>query len=148
MQDANEFLTRALDTIKDEIDRCHMTTPSPERSLTCKEDLDEVFPDSAKCQKLSSALEENFDGEISIAAKSRLTSGRNMDDATDQDSDLEDLTICERVLPGGENESQNLSSSSLQSSTPNKSCDEEVLPRNPVKDNFEFQLLESYRCLG
>lgn len=37
----------------------------------------------------------------------------------------------------------------MQDTTPRKSCkEEESLPRNPVKDNFEFQLLESYRCLG
>lgn len=137
MQDANEFLTRVLDTIKDEIDRCHMTTPSPDRSLTSKdEDLDEIVPNSIGCQKLDSAGNDSFENER-----------RNVSDTAQPDCGPEESASSETVLATSDSEGQHLPMCSLQSNTPNKS-DEEILPRNPVKDNFEFQLFESYRCLG
>lgn len=138
MQDANEFLTRVLDTIKDEIDRCHVTTPSPDCSLSVKDgDLDELFPNSIRCQKCDSPGGEILENErISVS------------DITQQDCGSEESASREKVLATGESEGQHLPSCSPPSNTPSKGCDEETFPRNPVKDNFEFQLFESYRCLG
>lgn len=66
MQDANEFLTRVLDTVKDEIDRCHMTTPSPDRcayseahNSTLKKDLDEDVCLSGLSRSSRSLLESS-----------------------------------------------------------------------------------------
>lgn len=147
MQDANEFLTRILDTVKDEIDRCHMTTPSPDRHGVSKdEDCGEIFPNT-RFPKLKSAVEDNFENEINFDTK-RSPCSQNVSDITQQDCDAEDSPVCERVLTVGENEDQDLPLCPQLSNTPNKGCDEEALPRNPVKDNFEFQLFESYRCLG
>ncbi|XP_071519478.1 ubiquitin carboxyl-terminal hydrolase 37-like isoform X3 [Panulirus ornatus] len=106
MQDANEFLTRVLDTVKDEIDRCHMTTPSPDRFV--------------HSEAHTATSKKNLDEDVYLSGVSR--------------------------------NSRSLSESSepfQHDTTPRKSSkEEESLPRNPVKDNFEFQLLESYRCLG
>lgn len=149
MQDANEFLTRILDTVKDEIDRCHMTTPSPDRSLSSKkEDPEEMLPNITSCQKLNSALGENFENELNINTVTKRFPSTNVSNITQQDSGAEESGSCERVSPVTESESQHLPLCSPQSNTPNKDCEEETLPRNPVKDNFEFQLFESYRCLG
>lgn len=138
MQDANEFLTRVLDTIKDEIDRCHVTNPSPDCSLSAKDgDLDELFPNSIRCLKRDSP-----DGEI--LENERIS----VSDITQQDCGSEESASREKVLATGESEGQHLPLCSPPSNTPSKGCDEETLPRNPVKDNFEFQLFESYRCLG
>lgn len=147
MQDANEFLTRILDTIKDEIDHCHMTTPSPDRSLSSKdEDPDEIFCNSSRCQKRNSSAGDVFENEMSNNTKTKSSpNNRNVSDVSQQDCDLGVSSSSEWLLSGDGSESQRLTP---QSNTPSKGCDEETFPRNPVKDNFEFQLFESYRCLG
>nr|XP_045626090.1 CWF19-like protein 2 [Procambarus clarkii] len=169
MQDANEFLTRVLDTMKDEIDRCHMTTPSPDRLLgsqtlvsTSKKDLNEdvclsgigakngfIYPSSLDFSRDSNinGVSDVVDSEV-INDFEELTKINGVrenckvldTEAGNNKSDL--VNIFGKRPMGGE-----IMNFALQSVTPKKTCDE-VLPRNPVKDNFEFQLLESYRCLG
>lgn len=152
MQDANEFLTRILDTVKDEIDRCHMTTPSPDRSLTSKEEeIDEIFPYSTRCQKLLNTVGKSSESELSLHTKDKSSKvNMNSDDEqiAQKGSEGEEPPVCDKVSSEAESESGCLHLCPAQSVTPNKGCDEEILPRNPIKDNFEFQLFESYRCLG
>ncbi|XP_071519476.1 ubiquitin carboxyl-terminal hydrolase 37-like isoform X2 [Panulirus ornatus] len=108
MQDANEFLTRVLDTVKDEIDRCHMTTPSPDRFV--------------HSEAHTATSKKNLDEDVYLSGVSR--NSRSLSESSEPFQHASDTT-------------------------PRKSSkEEESLPRNPVKDNFEFQLLESYRCLG
>lgn len=136
MQDANEFLTRVLDTIKDEIDRCYVTTPSPDCSPSAKDEDDELFRNGIRCLKRDTPDREILQNERICVSK-----------MTQQDCGSEESSSRERVLASGESEDQILPLCSPPSNTPSKGCDE-TLPRNPVKDNFEFQLFESYRCLG
>ena len=147
MQDANEFLTRVLDTVKDEIDRSHMTTPSPDRSLTSKEeDLDEaLFPAIPKCQKLLNTVENNFESEVNIHSKDKSPTVNRKDTEQVQ---VQETSLGELMSSEPEGESEHLHLSVAQSITPSKQCGEHTLPRNPIKDNFEFQLFESYKCLG
>ncbi|KAK8736718.1 hypothetical protein OTU49_004614 [Cherax quadricarinatus] len=172
MQDANEFLTRVLDTMKDEIDRCHMTTPSPDRPLSshslvsaAKNDLDEDvslcggsgqnifdFPDSLESSKDSKDINDIMDSEIITDCEDLTKMNKAKDNCKVMDKEVENskctLTdISVERLTGSEEVDSKLPVHS-QDYTPMKSCEEEVLPRNPVKDNFEFQLFESYRCLG
>lgn len=154
MQDANEFLTRILDTIKDEIDRSHMTTPSPDRSLTSKdEDFDEApFPAIPRCQKLLNTVENNFESEVNLHSqdKSSVVNRKDVDQvqAAQKASVGQETSLGELISSEPEGESEALHLSPAQSITPSKQCGEDTLPRNPIKDNFEFQLFESYRCLG
>lgn len=154
MQDANEFLTRILDTIKDEIDRSHMTTPSPDRSLTSKdEDFDEApFPAIPRCQKLLNTVENNFESEVNIHSQDKNPAVNRKDveqvQAAQKACVGQETSLGELVSSEPEGESEALHLSLAQSITPSKQCGEDTLPRNPIKDNFEFQLFESYRCLG
>lgn len=155
MQDANEFLTRVLDTIKDEIDRCHMTTPSPDRpsgsqSLTCTPngELDEeVYLNGCTRRDPSPIKQDTVKNNDSPTVKSpelenkTHCNGEGISEEVcmenSQDLDTDDV-LAERIA----------SRENTQLDTPTKHTAQEVIPRNPVKDNFEFQLLESYRCLG
>ncbi|XP_037778752.1 LOW QUALITY PROTEIN: ubiquitin carboxyl-terminal hydrolase 37-like [Penaeus monodon] len=155
MQDANEFLTRVLDTIKDEIDRCHMTTPSPDRpsgsqSLTCTPngELDEeVYLSGCTRRDPSPIKQDTVKNNDSPTVKSpelenkTHCNGEGISEEVcmenSQDLDTDDV-LAERIA----------SRENTQLDTPTKHTAQEVIPRNPVKDNFEFQLLESYRCLG
>ncbi|MPC65695.1 Ubiquitin carboxyl-terminal hydrolase 37 [Portunus trituberculatus] len=154
MQDANEFLTRVLDTIKDEIDRSHMTTPSPNRSLTSKdEDFDEaLFPAIPRCQKLLNRVESNFENEVNIHSKDKSSAINRKDieqvQVGQRASVGQETSLSELMSSEPEAESEQLHLSVAQAITPSKQCGEHTLPRNPIKDNFEFQLFESYRCLG
>ncbi|XP_042215439.1 ubiquitin carboxyl-terminal hydrolase 37-like [Homarus americanus] len=178
MQDANEFLTRVLDTIKDEIDRCHMTTPSPDRPVssralvnTAKIDVDEDICLSGapmNVLSLSSSPEpsKGADGDIGdditdnevINVPETNVRYMNEKDITGIkviDAEVEN-SKCKstysytngKKLVGREIAVDPRCTVNAQEVTPRKTCEEEIMPRNPVKDNFEFQLLESYRCLG
>ncbi|ROT61231.1 Ubiquitin carboxyl-terminal hydrolase 37 [Penaeus vannamei] len=155
MQDANEFLTRVLDTIKDEIDRCHMTTPSPDRpsgsqSLACTPngELDEeVYLNGCTRRDPSPVKQDTVKNNDASPVKSpeletkTYCNGEGIPEEVCmenlQDLDADDV-LAERIA----------SRENAQLDTPTKHTAPEVIPKNPVKDNFEFQLLESYRCLG
>ncbi|XP_042859733.1 ubiquitin carboxyl-terminal hydrolase 37-like isoform X2 [Penaeus japonicus] len=155
MQDANEFLTRVLDTIKDEIDRCHMTTPSPDRpsgsqafACTPNGELDEEMYLNG-CTRIdpSPTKHDSVKSNDTLAEKSpelenkALCNGESVveDVCTENSQDVESEDALAERIAAKEN---------TQLDTPTKHNALEVIPRNPVKDNFEFQLLESYRCLG
>ena len=96
MQDANEFLTRILDSIKVEIDEEINNSPS-----VSPKHCTESFSSPTQTE-MSSNLQK------SLVINSNEKIGK-------EESNLEDNSIF---------------------------C------VNPVKTNFEFELLESYRCLG
>ncbi|XP_068231534.1 ubiquitin carboxyl-terminal hydrolase 37-like [Palaemon carinicauda] len=145
MQDANEFLTKILDVIKDEIDRCY-ASQSPVSKTTKIESHD----------KLACSSAEDTDDEIFLSGARSVN-----DDACDLimevttgDSGIQD---CDNVNydsdPGselvmGKSQRNQKSLSAKMHDIIHAETNPAQVWKNPVKDNFEFQLLESYRCLG
>ncbi|CAL4173051.1 unnamed protein product, partial [Meganyctiphanes norvegica] len=181
MQDANELLTLLLDTIKDEVERCHMTTPSPDHPSTSSTErliLTPEHPGSVQTQCFEPSSETVFPAHDHIEtdlfgpneeASERIDDrdfGKNNNSfdshkLNDRNSSIEnsDLNSNERTSvdsvvyeleKGSEDFNVNKScfSSPAKKETSSNICNKKKLPKNPVKDNFEFQLLESYRCLS
>lgn len=163
MQDANEFLTRILDTTKDEIDRCHSTTPSPDRvqstltASTHREDegtLNEEIPLSGlktatpakHCDIVNGGCSSDREGDIvSAFAQTNISTPNGKCNGVKEEDDA-------RVRSNGDTNTTDAdvprpTATPELAVTPKKNA-EEPMARNPVKDNFEFQLHESYRCLG
>ncbi|XP_071519473.1 ubiquitin carboxyl-terminal hydrolase 37-like isoform X1 [Panulirus ornatus] len=165
MQDANEFLTRVLDTVKDEIDRCHMTTPSPDRfvhseahTATSKKNLDEdvylsgVSRNSRSLSESSEPFQHASVSDVNVVLDNEMIKPvselNGISKAKDENMRFESTNVINKRLIENSNDEPKCTIN-MQDTTPRKSSkEEESLPRNPVKDNFEFQLLESYRCLG
>lgn len=159
MQDANEFLTRILDTTKDEIDRCHMTTPSPDRvqaaQSTHREDedgLNEEIPLSGlksvttekHCDMVNGGCNSDREGDI-VSAFAQT----NISTPNGKCNGVKEEDVC---VKSSDDITSDVTTSRATAApelalTPKKNG-EEPMARNPVKDNFEFQLHESYRCLG
>ncbi|KAK4319167.1 hypothetical protein Pmani_009869 [Petrolisthes manimaculis] len=164
MQDANEFLTRILDTTKDEIDRCHLTTPSPDRVHQVPQstlssphrgdegDINEDVPLSGlnTTPTLDKDCDTNDkeDGDIvsAFALTNISTPNGKCKPASEEEDACTNSSDCTTTTDNTDNAPKATPAPEVIT-TPRKSV-EESIPRNPVKDNFEFQLHESYRCLG
>lgn len=143
MQDANEFLTKILDIIKDEIDVCHASRSPSSSTVKVK-----------SRESLASSSVGVSDDEIFLSG---ARSGNDYPcdlimEVTDGDSGIQD---CDNVNCDLDSGSVCVKEKSLERRLSEKVCDimqtetkADHLLKNPVKDNFEFQLLESYRCLG
>lgn len=163
MQDANEFLTKVLDTIKDEIDCCHASKPdsstSSSQAVVCNgsEDIDE---DILLCgaKKQSSKKRLNFATETEVNFSSEMTDNEIINCVSTIDSlekQNDGVTEMERTLniekckeSGGVREGTCDNKNTESHGKLEVKNETDSILRNPVKDNFEFQLLESYRCLG
>ncbi|KAK7076772.1 hypothetical protein SK128_022077 [Halocaridina rubra] len=143
MQDANEFLTKVLDTIKDEIDRCYASqseTSSPESHTDCNRMIDD------ENILLNGAMETSVIKHLQFPTKAEVGFSSDFED--------NDLINCVAVLETFEKKAGSVQNTEINGSVEDhmstrisEKTSESAL-RNPVKDNFEFQLLESYRCLG
>lgn len=204
MQDANEFLTRLMDTIKDEVERCHMTTPSPDHPSTSTDrlDLTPEHPGTLQTQCYEPLIDNGFSNPVNdpfddlfgpskddeknlntcTSVETTKCTSQRLSESNTSVSSLEnnertsgcelenkkDVSINKSSIssPTKDHSSvfdnNNLVSSSVNSpktkvsdysseethiTTPKEKTSEN-LPRNPIKDNFEFHLMESYRCLS
>ncbi|XP_076062651.1 ubiquitin carboxyl-terminal hydrolase 37-like [Oratosquilla oratoria] len=137
MQDANEFLTLVLDTIKEEINRCHqISVPSTSSSASSTSSSDHPILMPTKEETLNSTV-----------------NGKRIVDKIRKESDgIQGGQLPSALLSVPPAEEQENSTENMKDGETTSFVDTQVHPKkffsNLINENFEFELLESYRCLG
>ena len=147
MQDANEFLTKVLDTIKDEIEACQAASSGQKQVLASSEAESASSPKKFSALSLLNLSKINcssgnilgvLNNSVVVSSVSsseeenaRVPKGVKRSHSVDSDGSPSKRIACE--------------ADSSVSSTTNSSNDEFS---NPITDNFGFQLQEVFKCLN
>ena len=141
MQDANEFLTKVLDTMKDEVDKLHLDAEE-----ICNESTNKIENKSPQ-----SIITSNFNvGESKLLNNSVLIRcvphNRNKQDNSCGSVSSSLHNKRKRHFSG---EQDGGSKRRLGSTSGDASSQADAnKANNPITANFSFQLKEVYRCLG
>ncbi|KAB7505017.1 Ubiquitin carboxyl-terminal hydrolase 37 [Armadillidium nasatum] len=144
MQDANEFLTQVLDSIKDEVTHESLKCVKEEK-FNCSTCTPEKLPPLIDLKKVCNTPDD-------MSGKKNFKSIFSTPSCSPCSPLSQGLKSCEEtseiILPINQTCTPEKLVLSLTDNNRNEIKGREECVANPVTNNFEFELSESYRCLG
>lgn len=136
MQDANEFLTKVLDTIKDEVDKLHTENQRSSIGESNKSSQSIIY------EEFKNGIPQLLNNSVVIRSISPIIGSSSKSEAAaalDSPSSSRDTKRRKRRSSGDH---------SSPESTNKRYHADDSSNTNPISANFGFQLQEVYQCLG